>query len=72
MRALAQEVAAVLSQNSQSAGQKNPQDLRPELAVQNHDQEDESSHTADQPPNYHAATGSSNIGYSGHGPKMPI
>jgi len=73
MRALAQEVAAVLSQNSQSAGHKNPPELRPELAVQNHDQEDASSHeTTDRPPNYQAATGPSTIGLSGHGPKGSI
>jgi len=59
MRALAQEVAAVLSQNSPGSPGHNSQDLRgqqqPQFSVQNYDQEDTLSQTANQPPISRAA-----------------
>jgi hypothetical protein len=70
IRALAQEVAAVLYQDPSAPSRhtNSSQDLRgqqPGFSVQNPNDLDYTSHPADQPPpNYRAATGPS-IGFSG-------
>jgi hypothetical protein len=67
IRALAQEVAAVLYQNpTQPPKNYSPQDLRRQMSVQNHDEPDYASTTHPPPPNYRAATGpGSSVGESG-------
>lgn len=69
IRALAQEVAAVLYQNP-TVPPKNysPQDLRRQMSVQNHDEPDYASTSHHPPPpNYRAATGPGSTGESGKG-----
>jgi len=59
MRTLAQEVAAVLSQNQLPRPKDLPVLPQVGLSVQNHDQDEHTSQTGEQPPNYQAATGPS-------------
>ena len=60
IRALAQEVAAVLYQNPAVPPKDySPHDPRGQMSVQNHDEPDYASTSHHPPPNYRAATGPS-------------